>query len=193
MCRPRRPPPRPRPAPRLPFDPDGRPALSFTRASQCGTRRRMLRPRPRRRRCDARGAQPPPRQMAQGFQGSLNQCATGMLSRRSPASARRCVPRSGRAASHSAAVDNARDATARADRADGERTASPYGLESKARRARDFRCGVAVSGPMPCLRRPGEVRGLQEASPAKTGKPTKPRSELCREDAEPPNSTPWAS
>jgi len=129
-------------------------------------------------------------QMALGFRGSLNQRATGMLSRCSLASARRCVPRSGRAASRFRCGKQSPNAAAKS--AEAERRALRTGSTARPG-ALDFRCRVAVSGPLPCLAGLGDVPGLQGGSPAKTGKPAKPRSELCREDAEPPRSTPSAS
>ena len=131
---------------------------AFTRASQCGNRRRMLRPRPRRRRRDARGAQSASEPMAQGFQAPSTNAATGMRSGRSPPSARRCVPRSGEPASIPHV--NAREATARA--IGGGDDGVPYGLESKAQRARDFRCWRGHAGHCPPRRGPRRGRGLQD-------------------------------
>ena len=125
-----------------------------------------------------------------GLPGLPQPTGHGMLSRCSPASARRCVPRSGRAASRFRCGKQSPNAAAKS--AEAERRALRTGSTARPG-ALDFRCRVAVSGPLPCLAGLGDVPGLQGGSPAKTGKPAKPRSELCREDAEPPRSTPSAS
>jgi hypothetical protein len=96
----------------------------------------------------------------------------------------------GRPLLDSAATNKARNAAAQG--AEAERRA--LGTGSTARPgALDFRCGVAGerATALPC--RPGRCPRPTGVSAAKTGKPAKPRSELCREDAEPPRSTPSAS
>ena len=131
-------------------------------------------------------------QMALGFRGSLNQRATGMLSRRSPASARRCVPRSGRAASHSAAVKQSpRTRPLRAAEAETRalRTGSTARPEARSR----FSLLGGGSGPLPCLAAAWATSQAYKRLTGQDWKACEARSELCREDAEPPRSTPSAS
>jgi len=100
-------------------------------------------------------------EMAQGFQGSLDDQAPGMLSRRSPVSARRWVPRSGRAAS-----PLLRSTRLASKPPEPTTPTTSIGLPVRSRKqgpARSrFRCGVVGSRPIPCLHRPGirDYRGL---------------------------------
>ena len=143
---------------------------AFTRASQCGNRRRMLRPRPRRRRCDARGAQPPPSRWPRASKAPSTNAPPGCVrgAHRERSSLCSAI---GRARFYSETVVNAREATARAIGGgdDGVR----YGLESKAQRARDFRCWRGHAGLCPPRRGPRRGRGLQDH-------PHRPRLESLR-------------
>ncbi len=88
---------------------------AFTRASQCGNCRRMLRPRPRRRRCDARGAQPPPSRWPRASKAPSTNAPPGCVrgAHRERSSLCSAI---GRARFYSETVVNAREATARAHR-----------------------------------------------------------------------------
>ena len=165
---------------------------AFTRASQCGNRRRMLRPRPRRRRCDARGAQPPPSRWPRASKAPSTNAPPGCVrgAHRERSSLCSAI---GRARFYSETVVNAREATARAI-GGGDDGVSLRSRKQGPTRSRfpllAWPCGSMPSAPRPTAR----SRPTRSSSPAKTGKPTKPEPTLTsRRRSWPPNSTSSAS
>ena len=152
---------------------------AFTRASQCGTRRRMLRPRRRRRRRDARGAQIRLRADGPGLprlpQRMRHRDAFGALTgeRSSLCSA------IGRARFYSETVDKARDATARA--IGGGDDGAPLRV-SKARpnALAISAAGVAMRVYCPPRRGPRRGPGLQEPHRPRLGSLRSPSRAMSR-------------
>ena len=132
---------------------------AFTRASQCGNRRRMLRPRPRRRRCDARGAQPPPSRWPRASKAPSTNAPPGCVRGAHRERSSLCFA-IGRAAS--TPKQSSKLARRPPEPSGAATTAFRYGLESKAQRARDFRCWRGHAGLCPPRRGPRRGRGLQD-------------------------------
>lgn len=130
-------------------------------------------------------------QMALGFRGSLNERARGMPLRRPPASARRRVSRSGRAGS--IPKQSTKPARRPCEPPMPITTARPVGARlgkpKACSRLRRWRGDASLRS---VRRRRGRRPRLQGLT-GEDWKACEALSELCREDAEPPRSTPSAS